>query len=133
MDGEMIQLASILCLMALLGCATEPPLPPVPKRAARRLRPAATMELVQNAGAALVLPLPPTITITWDYPATYLPVGDFSFRLYHTFDLALPLPAWPLLTNLPASARRITLPAVQPNEFFALSAKDDNGESFAIK
>lgn len=96
--------------LLLTGCAASP--------AAHR--PAVPL-LLQSEAAK-------TVTLSWSYPPEAETV-DLTFKLYHSLDLAAPLPQWPLLRTIPATERSVVLPAIQSQEFFIVTASNYLGES----
>jgi hypothetical protein len=82
----------------------------------------------QATRAAIVNPPARTVTITWSYPLG-LETPDLVFNLYHAFTLTAAPTHWPLLRVIPGWQRSATLNADHPQEFFALTASNQFGES----
>jgi hypothetical protein len=87
---------------------------------------------VFNPRPAIPAPSSKTIRILWSY-AIASQTPDLVFKIYHSYDAAVAVRYWPLLTNVPGSVRSVTVPMNQPREFFILTASNYLGESrFAV-
>lgn len=103
-----------LMLLLITGCTTTPA-PDI------RTPPAAMRS------AAIVTP-PSTITLAWSFPLG-AETPDLVFNLYHAFALTDSPTHWPLLRVIPGTERSTQLAASAPQEFFALTASNQFGES----
>lgn len=88
----------------------------------------AVRKLLPVSAAIVNPPAPKTITLTWSYPSA-LETPDLVFNLYHTYTLTDSPTHWPLLLVIPGTERSASLVADQPQEFFALTASNQFGES----
>lgn len=83
---------------------------------------------VFNPRPAIPQPSSKTIRILWNY-AVASQTPDLVFKVYHSYDARVALRNWALLTNVPGTARSVTVPMNQPQEFFTLTASNYLGES----
>lgn len=67
------------------------------------------------------------VTLAWDYEELNDP--GLTFNLYHSGDQTAPIDSWQLLTNVPGSARSLTLSLAPGVHAFALTASNAQGES----
>lgn len=67
------------------------------------------------------------VTLAWDYEELNDP--GLAFNLYHSGDQTAPMDTWQLLTNVPGSARSLTLSLAPGVHAFALTASNAQGES----
>jgi hypothetical protein len=67
------------------------------------------------------------VTLAWDYQELDDP--GLAFNLYHSGDATAPIETWQLLTNVPGSARSLTLSLAPGVHAFTLTASNALGES----
>jgi hypothetical protein len=81
-------------------------------------------------GSQAIIAAPPTRTVTlgWQYPASFV-TPDLVFKVYRATDLHRPFREWALLTNIPGGHRSAIVPADQTKEFFIMTASNYLGES----
>lgn len=116
-----------LCLLLLLsGCAPPRPrnmivMPPMPPMTINRTE--------AHASAVAPAPVTPTpVRLSWTFP-TNRETPDMIFKVYHSFNLGVPVSQWGVLTNIPGSLRSLSLTASFPVELFTLTASNYLGES----
>lgn len=116
----------LLCLTALILCGCAPPrprnmivMPPLPPMTVTRT----------ETQASAVIPITPTpVRLSWTFP-TNRETPDMIFKVYHSFNLGVPVSQWGVLTNIPGSLRSLSLTAFYPAEWFTLTASNYLGES----
>ncbi len=67
------------------------------------------------------------ITLAWDYHEADEP--GLAFNLYHSGDPTAPMDTWQLITNVPGSARSLTISLAPGTHVFALTASNTQAES----
>lgn len=121
-------LPPLLCLTALILCGCAPPrprnmivMPPLPPMTVTRTE--------AHASAVVPGPVTPTpVRLSWTFP-TNRETPDMIFKVYHSFNLGVPVSQWGVLTNIPGSLRSLSLTAFYPAEWFTLTASNYFGES----
>lgn len=68
------------------------------------------------------------ITLSWGFPVAEL-TTNISFNVYSTTNIILPLPLWPLVTNVSGLKSNVTIPIHPGITFYCVTATNRMGES----
>lgn len=69
-----------------------------------------------------------SITLYWTYPQSELST-NLTFNIYSSTDVGVPVPSWPLFTNVSGLSTNITVPLTPQARFFYVTASNLWGES----